>query len=157
MKQITKKTILKQEDKTFQPIEVDGVIYWVDINQIVSESHDVKDNFIYVEKYHHYCKVVAQSSNKIEGVPIIDLESYIQFQANKKFTRLCDADKRFVFRVERKSNPNQYTQKDIERAIELARNQSYGGFNFSKQQILEQINSISIIEVNENWEVISYE
>jgi hypothetical protein len=28
MKQITSKTLLQQGDKIYQPIEVDGVIYW---------------------------------------------------------------------------------------------------------------------------------
>jgi hypothetical protein len=30
MKQITNKTLLKQGDRTFEPVEVDGVIYWID-------------------------------------------------------------------------------------------------------------------------------
>lgn len=30
MKKITNRTLLKQGDKTYKPIEVDNVIYWID-------------------------------------------------------------------------------------------------------------------------------
>lgn len=51
MKKITNKTILKQRDKIFSPVESEGVIYWRD----------------------EYLNFVAQSENKLENIPVINL------------------------------------------------------------------------------------
>jgi len=141
MKQITKNTILKQRDKTFQPIEVDGVVFWY-------EEDDFKK---------HYPK--AQSQLRFERIPVIGLDSYVEILADKCVTtnagnRTINEDgwmsTGFVYGF--KSNPNQYTQKDIEKAIKFTR-----GSNEPMEEILEQINYISVIEVDEHFNIISYE
>ncbi len=148
MKQITKNTILKQGDETYQPIEVDGVIYWVNKDG-VKEWSDWSYNpntptprqvFYRVTEYFmpHGDKVVAQSQPKLKGIPVISLWETCW---NK--------------------NANQYTQKDIHRAIVLARAGvlEYDGYYFNNEmeQIFQQINSISVIEINQQFNIISYE
>ena len=88
MKQINKNTPLKQGDKTFQPVEVDGVIYWVDSYNL-SEPYEsrikqgmpfYKDelNDILIAEYSPSSKVsrlvIAQSQPKIKGIPVISLD-----------------------------------------------------------------------------------
>jgi site-specific recombinase XerD len=176
MKQITNKTILKQGDKTYQPIEVDGVIYWID------ESLTIKDVRPYYGRFHFEknvaintfptyltdlseCKlIIAQSQTNLEGVPIISLESYVKNLAIEKYGKKHEMlqGQLMFFKYGYKSNPNQYTQKDIEKAIKLGKLKQElesGVFvkKYSNKQILEQINSISIIEVDEQFKVINYE
>jgi hypothetical protein len=146
MKQITNKTILKQGNKTYQPIEVDGVIYWY-------EEDDFKK---------HYPK--AQSQYKFEGVPIINLdETWCHHWINKATpTHKVDA---YSFKLGYKLNPNKYTQKDIEKAISFGFDKGFTSNSnnhlkntlLSKDEFIEQINSISVIEVDESFNVISYE
>ena len=173
MKQIINKTILKQGDKTYQPIEVDGVIYWVDkISQIIvgdwySEmvmgkvlfTHKMKEESLigWNESEHtknsfkaRCSKIVAQSEPKLDDAPVIEIgpTGFDEFE---------------------------YTQADIEKAIELAREADsiegtvdldvvlcYGSNDdlrtkWTKEEILEQINSISVIEVDEDFNVLGYE
>jgi hypothetical protein len=126
MKTITKNTILKQGEKTFQPVEVDGVIYWVG-----------KEGF-----------AIASSKLMTDDVPVISLE------ANN--TRLIMEGK---YPFDLKS----YTKEDIEKAIELMDgvrlfHKAQHPFERSQQikRILDQIDSISEIEVDENFNIISY-
>jgi hypothetical protein len=148
MKQITNKTILKQGDKTYQPIEVDGVIYWV------------KSDSPYWVELEPYC--VAQSQPKLDGIPVVNLKTFIARKQAEYSVNVWDLNAGHHFGEGFKSNTNQYTQADIEKAIKLARNLNYNkekvnnGFTLSVEEILEQINSISIIEVDEQFNVISY-
>jgi hypothetical protein len=151
MKQITKNTILKQGDKTFQPVEgIDKIIFWID--------KPVEVN------------IVAQSQPKLEGIPVISLDSYV-----KKFKKEYNSGNNsgiFTKGIEigieigYNSNPNQYTQKDIEKVIKLARQQTTtnmgGGFyeyeeTYSNEEIFEEINFISVIEVDDNFQILNYE
>jgi hypothetical protein len=174
-KQITNKTILKQGDKTFQPIEVDGVIYWIDKeateckfylhksfsgnDQIynVEEDGGSLDDFKRGQPIGWCSKIVAQSQPKFEGIPIVSLDSYVE-KFKKEYNSGNNSDV-FTKGIETgieigyKSNPNQYTQKDIYFAINLAKHP----LNYSNEQIFHQINSISVIEVDEQFNIISYE
>jgi hypothetical protein len=183
MKQITNKTIIKQGDKTYQPIEVDGVVYWT--SKEVLDSGYVFTPNILIEKI--ICKypnsssfmvettgenspyyveflsqIVAQSQLKLEGVPVISLDNYAKKLATKKGLRIYDYDGHY-FMKGYNSNHNQYTQKDIEKAIDLTRKeikQVVDGVNiigFTNEQIYEQINSISVIEVDDEFNILSYE
>jgi hypothetical protein len=180
MKQITIETTLKQGDKTYRPIEIDGVFYWVDPTsrieetypQIVVEKLDKMrcytlfqiDNINDID-YMNQSIVIAQSQPKIERVPVIDLYNYIGIQAinqSKKFaSKNGETNYILGFINGHQLNQNQYTQKDIDRAIELAREQfDFDGYSLgenSKKEILEDINSISLIEVDEHFNIISYE
>jgi hypothetical protein len=190
MKQITNKTILKQGDKTYQPIEVDGVIYWVDkISQIIvgdwySEmvmgkvlfTHKMKEEPLigWNESEHtknsfkaRCSKIVAQSQTKLPDIPIVSLDSYSYMIAQsweETFNSAFYDSKINVGNIAKdcvlfgfNSNPNQYTQADIERALSLAFLASQDGYDITTKEILEQINSISVIEVDEDFNVLSYE
>lgn len=183
MKQITNKTVLKQGDKLFQPVEVENVIYWVDeevvcktgelylsslLRRIISKSRGV---------IQAGDKIVAQSQPKLEGIPVISLDCNIQklikkFKyfaantANEQLGALCNKAWNiltdFVL-----SNSNQYTQKDIEKAIELAIESHVCAYidedkqprisydlEDTTKEILEQINAITEIEVDEQFNII---
>lgn len=97
MKKINKNTILKQGEKTYQPVEVDGIIYWVD-----RETQIIGNNFTHIYNPHHNDiwaldvnqisiaqaegdrlefgggGVVAQSQLKLEGIPVISLNKYVE-------------------------------------------------------------------------------
>ena len=171
MKQITNKTILKQGDKTYQPIEVDGVVYWIDENVREFEYDWVLYKDLHIgkliwksDKAPFIGRIIAQSQPKLEGVPIISLDSYVE---KLTYDYNLDAHENVygqvnAFKAGYKANPNQYTQKDIEKAIKLGKLKQElesGVFvkKYSNKQILEQINSISIIEVDEQFKVINYE
>ena len=139
MKQITKNTILKQGDKIFSTIESEGVIYWRD----------------------EYLNFVAQSSPKLAGVPVISLDTYIEMLVGKYVSY---PNAYVLVKQLFKSNQNQYTQKDIEKAIDLYRELGLNvdktlkvNIDKLKQEIFEQINQISVIEVDVNFNIISYE
>jgi hypothetical protein len=174
MKQITNKTVLIQGDKTYQPVEVDGVIYWLNPElpieeiypQVVIEKLTTGEHMLWqidnINDIDRSCQyhIIAQSSLKVEGIPIISLDSYVERLAYS-FTdeerkkepdgiKLSFAFAGFICGYN--SNPNQYTLKDIEKAIDVARL-----YEFTKREILEQINSISIINVDEQFNIISYE
>jgi hypothetical protein len=176
MKQITNKTILKQGDREFQPIEVDSIIYWSD-NSNTGEIDDYVTNGTHIGKINvltiddpniKYCsKILAQSQPKHEGVPVISLDNYVEklgedetnIRILKHKTPSQIARQYFDGFIEGyKSNPNQFTLKDIEKAIELAQMvKDYGDYKpFTKEEILEQINSISVIEVDDQFNILSY-
>jgi len=153
MKKITNKTILKQRDKKYQPVEVDGVDYCIDENVREFEYDWVLYKDLHIskliwksDKAPFIGRIIAQSQPKLDGIPVISLDSYIE--------KLCPCIG-LDFRVEwingYNSNLNQYTQKDIEKVIELAR---YS--NMSEDKTLEQINSISVIEVDEHFNILNY-
>jgi hypothetical protein len=85
--------------------------------------------------------IVAQAENVFIGVPVISTWGFLLIK------------------------PTEYTLEDIVKAIELARTTyiQNGGFvnmevdQYSTSEIIEQINSISIIEVDEQFNIIGYE
>jgi len=138
MKKITVNTKLKQGDRIFPAIEVDGVIYW-------EKSHVKKGNFVYNHKtkaleqtnqdtyiwFNNF--IVAQSQPKLEGVPVVNQE---------------ELEKIFITSF--------YTQKDIEKAIQLTAKLN-GDINKGRiESIIDQINSISVIEVDEIFCIKDY-
>jgi hypothetical protein len=176
MKQITNKTILKQGDKTYQPIEIDGVIYWVDKREILPNTWYENSGVLFLSDS-VYNKgnnpnnsnpivtdfnrsIVAQSEPKLDGVPVVNLDSYVDRIAKEILPDDTNWQRRFDIVKGFKSNPNQYTQADIEKAIELARKHDVDLHNgrgctlipqISRNEILQQINSISVIEVDEQF------
>jgi len=197
MKQITNKTILIQEIgqekckeygcgnsecifeclnpkkifKTYQPVEVDGVIYWYEESLGVHRKTiclATKDPTKYCNGTYLYSdkdpgsgkvfEVVAQSQGRLEEIPVVSLDKSIDdfIYEYQQEGMLPSMAKRRILTL---SNPNQYTQKDIDKAIELAQESGeygYGKAN-TKEKILQQINSISVIEVDEQFNIISYE
>ena len=178
MKQITNKTILKQGDKTYQPIEIDGVIYWVDDKEeLISENdysvmHRLSDNKPYINSASHYKankkekgKIIAQSQPKLDGIPVVSLVSYVDKQKNDSWTVVSSMFPKLIFTLFSRifkdgyeSNPNQYTQADIEKVYYLAKRLGDDfSENYTIEELLKEINSISVIEVDEKFNVIGYE
>jgi hypothetical protein len=184
MKQITNKTILKQGDKTYQPVEVDGVVYWIDYYTQKGDFWCIDiDKKIFKDQTHFPISIgqrliIAQSQPRIEGIPVVSLDSYVNELRKLDLIHLIkivqkSEDYKSVMGItlentlkrllsNYKSNPNQYTQKDIEKAIELARetissNEAGICDKYTELGILQQINSISVIEVDEQFNIISYE
>jgi hypothetical protein len=193
MKQITSKTILKQRGKEFQPVEVDGVIYWVDKKQnlynrvvhywydsLISNKRNFKkaivsssNDYIVKEGRESFIGfVVAQSQPKIKEIPVINLDSYVETLAQKEVAKrnMDENDIPFAecwYEIGYKSNPNQYTKEDIKKTIELVKKTTFIDADEDDnrhfliealdEEILEQINSISLIEVDEQFNILSYE
>jgi hypothetical protein len=179
MKTITNKTILKQGDKEFQPRFVmpdDTIIYWIDFSKNVLGS----DFGTYVwstryakpiilgeheNSYLKECfKIMAQSQPRLEGIPVISLDNYVErlaIESRKTATWEFSKEYKFHFINGYKANPNQYTKADIDIVYDLAKatKDENGDYimGYSRENILKIINSISLITVNDNWEVISYE
>jgi len=161
MKQITKNTILKQGDKTYQPVEVDGIIYWVD-EYVVCRTGELYLTSIQrriIPKSEGVIqagdKIIAQSQPKLEGIPVISLDSYVEKLADLKGFYDSTEDNKGNYTTKAfiegyKSNPNQYTQKDIEKFYKHVKTHTFA-------EAMEQINSISLIEVDEQFNIISYE
>jgi hypothetical protein len=132
MKIITKNTILKQGDKKYTAVQrVDGLICWVSDEKNISVGNYVDDGFK-VRKWLDnrslmgLKKVVAQSSSKLDGIPVIDLESHIDV--------------------------NSYTKKDIERVIGLSRVLMYNYEiiidQINRIQVIEVDEDFNIIDIN---------
>jgi len=163
MKKITKETILRKGHKTFQSVEVNDVVYWG------KKSNEDWFNLIVDDEYWY---IVAQSQPKLEGVPVISLDSYVERlkKGISEFSKLAtDTQEQFwtgkaagfgeALQIYNKSNPNQYTQQDIEKAYKMGyedRDKDIG-YGSNLAYCKEQINSISVIEVDEQFNIISYE
>jgi hypothetical protein len=199
MKQITKNTILRQNNKTYQPVEVDGVIYWTDFElpkdrQICITFHKEtklamvdKDGF-YEEDLDRYAysplRIIAQSKIadgwKLAIFPIISLNEDIIAAKNAECLKGVFSEeenyqlRRSYFLKGFNSNPNQYTQKDIDKTIAMSKiaktpdglididawiSSGYEGAEpaYTEEEILEQINQISVIEVDDQFNIVSYE
>lgn len=150
MKQITNKTVLKKGDIIYQPVEnMDKSIFW-----------ENEDN-----------RIVAQSQPTLKDVPVISIADW--YSKLRMIGLTSDA----CCIVSDLLEINCYTQKDIEKAIDLARTLQYdqqtevdvesilgssdGTYGirqkYTEKQIIKQLNSISVIEVDEQFNVISYE
>ena len=173
MKKITNKTILKQVDHVYQPIEIEGTIYWIDPKleikevypQIVVEQRTLttKDYFLMqldtihdIDRSCQYC-IVAQSDFKIKDIPVVNLDIYVE-----KLSSLSKAVDCNDWENGYNSNPNQYTEQDIKKAIQLSRDHYWYEedsiiFEYGEIEIFEQINTISLIDVDEQFNIISYE
>ena len=180
MKQITKNTLLRCNDKSFQPVEVDGVVYWVDeeatecryyLHNSIDGRHQIYDlenggsllDFKRGQPIKWCSKIVAQSSPKLEGIPVISLDSYVEKQI-KDWYNVSKLNSSFIadpnsYKQGYKSNPNKYTQADIDKAYQMGHEDKGKGFgnksNFLNR--LEQINSIEVIEVDVQFNILSYE
>jgi hypothetical protein len=160
MKKITDKTILKQGDKIFYPEQFSQGIYWRD-----------KDGEYITDK-----KYVAQSTLMVKNLPIISLDSYsdklkkglsefskISLETKESFWIGKAAGFGEALQIYN-SNQNTWTDQDIVRAVNLARKgkikqawEHYVDYDYSIEEILKQINSISVIEVDEQFNIINYE
>ena len=93
MKKITKSTILKQGNKPYNAVEIDGVIFWVDkieikvntwyenngvlfiSDSIYNEGNNPNNSNPKVTDFNK--KIIAQSTNRLDGVPVIDFSDFV--------------------------------------------------------------------------------
>lgn len=181
MKTINKNTTLKCEDKTYLPVEINEVIYWIDTNGILNENSFVLEdkkilsccNRLYLSAKNHLLqstnKIISQSRNVLESVPVINLDNYAKDRYKYLYgTDFDDTEVSLLewqaFKLGYNSNKGYYSKEDIEKAIDLYREL---GLNVDKtlktnvdnlkQEIFKQINSISIIEIDEFFNILGYE
>lgn len=137
MKLINKNTILKCEDKTFQPVKVNEIIYWgtgeeptfYDAHNYTKPCYYIFKGEIIKREYSHHVEsntIVAQSQNVLEGVPIINLDNYAKDRY--KYLYGTDFDDMEIsllewqaFKMGYNSNKGYYSKEDIEKAIDLYR------------------------------------
>jgi hypothetical protein len=166
-RKITRKTFLKQGDLIFLPIEIDGIVYWV-IDEYIKNvrpnygRYHIEENSLinifptYLTDLNECRLIVAQSQPNLEGIPLISLNLYIEKLAKeytgdemsredkKLFDILCSFGKKIL-------GEHPYTLKDIEKAI------MKGRLSFLKDiDIIEQVNSIHMINVDEQFNILSY-
>jgi hypothetical protein len=156
-------------------VKVNKVIYWVD-NKLPNLGERYLDYIhknvtiwgIIAEKDAlPYCDIiVVQSSPVLEGIPVISLDMAL-ITAHKINPDLSEYDKgRWYGIIEGyNSNPNQYTEKDIKNI--LCSYQVYCQLKYNTGTVPdalewfanheEQINSIQVIEVDVQFNILSYE
>jgi hypothetical protein len=168
MKKITKNTILKQGDNTYHQIEINGGVYWYDIKEIRIDNNTIRNDIIgklAINKRHNHIGIITDINERSvtvsgtynpteTGCSIFDSLMINGFSVHNLI----------VFdEYGYESNSNKYTQKDIEKAIDLASNPQRIMINglirehLTKEEILEQINSISVINVDNKFNVLNYE
>jgi hypothetical protein len=142
MKKITPNTILKQIDKTFTAVEVDGNIVWIDKTEFADET-------------------IAQTKPILQGMPVISLDSYAEsLSLNIGMEKYVGGNYDFEngVRVGFKSNPAKWTDEDMERVIKLSRIKlevNAENEYLTKEQIYKQLSEISEIEVDNDFNVIT--
>jgi hypothetical protein len=139
MKKITPNTILKQGDKKFTAVEVDGNIVWIDKTEFADET-------------------IAQTSPILQGIPVISLDSYVKSLSLKiGMEKYIGGNYDFQngVRVGYKSNPAKWTDEDMERAIKMARRYPKDVAGFADEEIMEQLSEIVEIEVDNDFNVIT--
>jgi len=145
MKKITETTVLKSKDNTYNPVTVDNVIYWVDDNATecryylhlsIDGRHQIYDllttgnlaDFKRGQPIGWCVKVVAQSQPKLPCLPVIHFD-------------------------------NRYTESDIIRSFDIARKRiDHPDWDYvyeTNKELLDAINSVSIITVDNDFNVLN--
>jgi hypothetical protein len=161
MRIINNKTMLKQGKRIFTPTEIDGIIYW-------------KSNRGFV----------AQSKLRLEDLPVINLDDYykkiksIKFNNEKDLVNFSNENDINIISISNSGNFSGgfvlfYTnnsfkginyQDVIDRTIKLSRDGKIEtnkkgitkiSYNITRKEILENINLISVIEVDENFNILN--
>ncbi len=184
MKKITNKTILKKGENKYQPVEIDGVIYWVDPTLSIDEvyPHIVIerlttgdymlwqiDNINDIDRSCQY-QIIAQSEQRLEGVPVISLDSYIFNFLDKacsdwyrqEYGVMANVPIRKAFIEGFNLDQRKWTDADLLKAIELAREENGWSDNsmeytYTKEKIIEQINQTEVIHIDNQFNILSYE
>jgi hypothetical protein len=141
MKKITPNTILKQGDKVFETKKHNGNIYF---------GHTRKsDSF-------EMFTVVAQTKPILQGISVISLDRSVERMAEIEYPYYegsggVELFERSGFINGFKSNPDKWTDEDMEKAIEMGRNRFY-----NNTEIFEKLSEISEIEVDNDFNVLNY-
>ena len=137
MKHITKETILIQGEKKFRPVEIHDTIMWEDTEQ----TKELRDNEPSEVMNPIKGVFIAQSKPQIQDMPTINL------QANNTM---------LIMEGENPIDLNAYTEKDVRKALSMAFNQMYEGGNITSDEIIAEINKVESIEVDDNFEIITF-
>jgi hypothetical protein len=144
MKKITENTILKQGEKEFKAVQFADNICWYSSDQI---------------------KPIAQSELALEGVSTINLEEIWAKHWEKTNFELQSSGgvNPHAYRLGFLGNPNQYTQADIEKAMDLMyrargeENSRINNYLKSWEETFDEINQIQSITVDQDFNILSYE
>lgn len=145
-------------------------------DDLVWESLDGKSSSC--DSIIEFYKIIAQTQAILEGIPVINIGNYVNDLSNQYFNNLKNQSEiipekaRWPYKLGFIAgfNQYQYTREDLEKAIELAQNYSTNvqydehdvrydilKHTHSKEMILSQIDSISYIEVDENFQILEYD
>jgi len=185
MKKITKSTILLQGSKIYYPEEIYGVLCWIDKNPtgfskgewMYNEPHNSELTYRFnydIDSYAIGNKIIAQSQLQFEGVPVINPYTEREIILDQSMINLIKSGnvtyndnsivyslpQVFIFREGKWyvtiDDNNKYTQKDINKVFGLgAANNAIGEPSF--QQVIEELNSVSIIEIDNQFKILNYE
>jgi len=187
MKQINKNTILRQGSNEFKGVEVGELIFWICESSKIKENTNTFEKGVNGDWYYNSIykaignigditnydfKIIAQTTNKLDGIPVINLDSCVEILAEKyakdwvvNFKKQIENFNLLNIREEMlasgfingyKSNPNTYTEKDIEKAFECGRNYQLTGEG-SLKETKNYISSIEVIEVDSKFNILNIE
>lgn len=144
MKKITNRTLLKQGDRLFQPVEnMDKSIFW-----------ENEDN-----------RIVAQSQPTLKDVPVISIKDWYSTLRMIGLTSDQSCEVSDLLEL------NRYTLDDIKKAIKYGKDSAFSCTHSSdymskeelenggqsEKEFLNNLDSISVIEVDEQFNFIDYE
>lgn len=177
-KKITKNTLILQGNKTYFPLEVDGVIYWTNslavepkFPQIVVESNTQGeyslfqlDNINDLDSRMQF-PIFAQSKAVLKDIPVINLETFVEELATAKFPSFKNIfdgisilrKQAFIEGYMACFNTN-YTRHEMQKALSTAYMIIEEGGNITTEEILEELKHEEFlrIEVDENFKIISF-
>lgn len=184
---ITQHTSLHQGDKMYWSVQIEGVFYWTyplpieeKFPQIVVERDVNGGHFLFqVDNEHdidndNQLPIFAQSQNFIEGVPVINIDDFINELAETEYEAQTKEfeDSKDMWPVNNSSLlqagfidgyktclQSSFTKLDIERALSLAFLAVEEGGVITTEEILNELtnnNTIYHIEVDKNFKIISF-
>jgi len=176
MKRITSTTVLKKNNIEYKPFNIKGVVYWTHDAPITNKEYYISGGKVCQFNNTGYDgvnfnKIVAQTQAILEGIPVINIGNYVNDLSNQYFQNLRDQspiipeEARWPYKLGFQAgfNQYQYTQKDIEKAIHFARESSIRedipeiDYYHTLTQILSQVDAISYIEVDDNFQILEYD
>lgn len=178
MKKITKNTLLICDDITYQPVEIDNVIYWCTGKQpTFADAHSDKDcyyifeNKIYKREYTHHVNsstIFAQSEPHLSNVPVINIDNetiehllYLSEQCynNRQFKASLLINNKIQYLREIKPIQSLYTQKELEKCVDLVINNMKNQIDvdWSTDDIINEISTIKKIHIDLGFNIKYYE
>lgn len=138
-------------------------------DDLVWESLDGKSSSC--DSIIEFYKVIAQTQAILEGIPVINIGNYVNDLSNQYFQNLRDQSPiipekaRWPYKLGFIAgfNQHQYTREDLEKAIHFARESSIRedipeiDYYHTLTQILSQVDAISYIEVDDNFQILEYD
>ena len=154
----------------YLPILIDKVIYWYDDNEKGRKGWNYNfglnklDNLPYLYESHstewNFCrKIVAQSENILDGVPVISIEK--DWYTILRSTFGLSSDQASDISDYILKNTYQYSQKDIDNTINLTVDkcndllkETYGELLVNNDSIISDVNIVKQIVVDNNFNIL---